>query len=65
MEPYTEYFQPMKHLQGMKMWFLVQTMVKENRAGKIPITLAKLDNKIVRVQKGERLGSISPVKIRK
>ena len=45
--------------------FLVELMVRKNRAGKILITLANLGNKTVKVQKVERFGSISSVKIRK
>ena len=44
---------------------LVESVVRENRAGKIPIMLANLDNKTVKVQKGERLRCISPAKISK
>ena len=44
---------------------LVESEIRENRAGKIPITLANLGNKTVKAQKGESLGSLSRIKIRK
>lgn len=44
---------------------LVESVVRKNGKGKIPVMLANLGNKTVKVPKGEKLGNISPLSIRK
>ena len=44
---------------------LVESIVKENVKGKIPVMLANLDNRTISVPKGERLGRVAPIRIRK
>ena len=44
---------------------LVESIVKENEKGKIPVMLANLGNRTISVPKGERLGRVAPIRIRK
>ena len=44
---------------------LVESIVKENEKGKIPVMLANLGKRTISVPKGERLGRVAPIRIRK
>ena len=44
---------------------LVESMMRKNGKGNIPVMLANLGNKTVKVTKGEKLGDIWPLNIRK